>query len=90
MPNARQCLQLACEPSNVHDRTAVYNVAVKRPGLQANTVGHVLQDISRNVFYFLCNEGTTGHCLITGKPKKGKGLELPCFYTLMSINLSCA
>ena len=55
-PNARE-LQLACEPSNVHVRTAV---AVKRPGLQANTVGHVPRDISRNVFYFLCNEGPPG------------------------------
>ena len=62
VPNARERLQLACEPSNVHDCTAV---AVKRPGLKANTVGHVPRDISRNVFYFLCNEGTTGHCLIT-------------------------
>ena len=49
VPNARKRLQLACEPSNVHDRTAV---AVKRPGLQANTVGHVPRDISRNEFYF--------------------------------------
>ena len=40
--NARERLQLACEPSTVHHRTAV---AVKRPILQAN-MAHI-----KKIFY---------------------------------------
>ena len=43
-------------------------------------VGHLPRKTARTVWFFLkC--GGTGRCAITGKRKKGNGLEVPCVYT---------
>ena len=60
-------MQLDCEATNMHDRTAA---AVKKP--ESNTVSYVLREIARKVFQFLRKEGTTGHCIITGRREKDR------------------
>ena len=62
------------EVGNAQDRIAV---SVQKEG---PIVGHVPRQISRIIFYFLRREGTAGICVIVGRRKKGKGLEVPCIY----------
>ena len=67
-------LQVKVEEDNSNDARAV---AVQKCGV---VVGHLPREIARIVWYFL-KRGGLGWCEITGRRKKGKGLEVPCVYT---------
>ena len=73
-PIVGERLLVTNEVGNAHDRRAV---SVQKEG---QIVGHVPRQISRIIFYFLRREGTAGICVIVGRRKKGKGLEVPCIY----------
>ena len=63
------------EPGNLHDRRAV---AVHLDGV---VVGHVPCEISKILWFFLKHDGKI-MCEITGRRKRGNGLEVPCVYKL--------
>ena len=42
-------------------------------------VGHVPHELSRIVWYFIEHDGSV-NCRVTGRRKRGKGLEVPCVY----------
>ena len=67
-------LQVEVEEDNSNDARAV---AVQKCGV---VVGHLPRETARIVWYFL-KRGGLGWCEITGRRKKGKGLEVPCVYT---------
>ena len=48
-------------------------------------VGHLPREVAKTVLFFL-KRGDSGVCAITGRRKKGKGLELPCVYTFSGPN----
>ena len=75
-PEAAECLGVAREDGNEHDQFAV---GVVKSGV---TVGHVPREYSRMFYYFLLHGGRIS-CKITGHRKLGKGLEVPCDYTLI-------
>ena len=64
---------LALEEGNEHDRFAV---CVKRGD---EIVGHVLRELSSKVWHFLRHGGRSS-CEVTGRRKRGNGLEVPCRY----------
>ena len=43
-------------------------------------VGHLPRETAKIVWFFL-RRGGSGWCKITGRRKKGIGLEVPCVYT---------
>ena len=63
------------EPDNIHDRHAV---CVKKDGA---IVGHVPHELSRTMDVFI-EKGGIVICTVTGRRKKGKGLEVPCVFCL--------
>ena len=67
-------LQIAIEDDNSNDARAV---AVQKHGM---VVGHLPRETAKVVWYFL-RRGGSGWCEITGRRKKGIGLEVPCMYT---------
>ena len=67
-------LQVELEETNSNDARAV---TVQRDGV---IVGHLPRQTARIVWYFLKRSGS-GWCEITGRRKKGIGLEVPCVYT---------
>ena len=69
-------LQIGIEEDNSSDARAV----AVRKGVVVVHVGHLPRETARIVWYFL-KRGDDGWCEITGRRKKGKGLELPCVYT---------
>ena len=74
-PIIGQQLPVFSETDNIHDRRAV---AVYKDG---SVVGHVPQELSRVLWFFLKHDGEV-ECEITGRRKRGKGLEVPCVYRL--------
>ena len=74
-PVVGEKLLVTVEEGNPHDFRAV---AVRKGG--GVIVGHVPRELSRTLWYFL-QRGGRGWCEITGRRKKGKGLEVPCVYT---------
>ena len=67
-------LKLKHEEDNSNDVRAV---AIAKDGV---IVGHLPRELARTVWFFL-KRGGIGRCEITGKRKKGKGLEVPCVYS---------
>ena len=63
------------ETSNEHDDFAV---CVRKEG---TIVGHVPVEYSRIFYFFLLHNGRIS-CEVIGHQKHGKGLEVPCRYTL--------
>ena len=59
---------------NAHGK---YAVGVMKGGI---VVGHVPKEFSKIFWHFLTHGGTA-ICEVTGRRKKGKGLEVPCCYT---------
>ena len=76
-PYVGEMLALQREIGNVHDRFAVAVTA--QPA--ATIVGRVPRELSRYFWEFL-NDGGKIVCEVTGKRRKGKGLEVPCVYRL--------
>ena len=70
-PYIGEHLTLQREDSNTHDRHAVCLMK------DNCAVGHVPRELSRVVWYFLCHGGRVT-CEVTGRRKRGKGLEVPC------------
>ena len=71
-------LALKAEDDNSSDARAV---AVCKNG---DVVGHVPRESAKTVWFFL-KRGGNGECAISGRRKKGKGLEVPCTYTFLDL-----
>ncbi len=71
-PHIDEELIAGCEEGNVYDRHAV---AILKDG---EVVGHMPRTIARYSWYFL-KRGSI-KCVVTGRRKKGIGLEVPCDY----------
>ena len=76
-PVLGEVLCLALEEGNEHDRFAV---CVKR-GEQI--VGHVPRELSSKAWHFL-RHGGQSTCEVTGRRKRGNGLEVPCTYRFVA------
>ena len=74
-PTIGEILEVQREPENEHDRRAV---CLLKSG---TIVGHVPREISR-IFWFFLGHGGRISCEVTGRRKYGKGLEVPCVYTI--------
>ena len=74
-PAIGEQLKLIREECNEHDPRAVAIVKDER------VVGHMPRCIAKTVWFFL-RRGGSGMCEITGRRKKGNGLEVPCVYSL--------
>lgn len=68
-------LSVEKEEGNPHDRFAV--AVVKGEEI----VGHVPREVSQAFYAFLSHGGTIT-CKVTGHRQHGKGLEVPCRFTL--------
>lgn len=73
-PHLGEELVLATENGNLFDRHAV---AVIKDG---EVVGHMPHELARFSWFFLKRDGGTIKAVVTGKRKKGLGLEVPCDY----------
>ena len=74
MPYIGQCLRVSREENNDHDDYAISVI-----NTSGTVVGHALRKMSRTFWYFLRHEGEI-ECEITGRSKRGNGLEVPCTY----------
>ena len=74
-PTTGKILEVQREVDNEHDRRAV---SLLKSG---TIVGHVPREFAR-VFWFFLGRGGKISCEVTGRPKHGKGLEIPCVYTI--------
>ena len=70
-PELGEVLMVCKELDNIHDGHAV---CVKKDGA---IVGHVLRELSSMMDVFI-EKGGVVTCTVTGRCKKGKGLEVPC------------
>ena len=68
-----EMLTLEQEEGNNHDKFAVSLLK------DATVIGHVPRKFSRVFWHFLRHGGTIT-CEVTGRKKRGKGLEIPCVY----------
>ena len=66
---------LCCK--GMKETSTIATVAVKK---EKKIVGHVPKELSKKCSDFLKSGGVIG-CEVTGKRRKGKGLEVPCKYT---------
>ena len=73
-PDIGEKLALEQERNNPHDK---YTVSVKKEDI---IVGHVPREHSKLFWHFIQHSGIIT-CCITGKRKKGIGLEVPCTYS---------
>ena len=73
-PMLGEKLQIEIEEDNRNDARAV---AVQKREM---VVGHLPRETAKVVWYFL-RRGGSGWCEITGRRKKGIGLEVPCVHT---------
>ncbi len=69
-PTIGEQLQLRPEENNENDPRAVKHGVI---------VGHLPRKTARTVWFFL-KRGGAGECEITGRRRRGKGLEVPCVY----------
>ena len=74
-PEIGEELEVLPENNNKHD---LYAVSVLKNG---DIVGHVPRELSKTIKFFLGTPGSSVSCRITGRRKKGLGLEVPCIYT---------
>lgn len=72
-PYIGEALSVEQEKDNQYDK---YAVSVKKSG---EIVGHVPRSFSKVLWLFLSHGGQI-NCKVTGKRKKGNGLEVPCVY----------
>ena len=70
-------LTLNQENGNSHDR---YAITVEKDN---TIVGRVPKEVSK-LFRKFMEEGGQIECEVTGKRKRGKGLEVPCMYKLLA------
>ena len=75
-PMLGEILEIKLEETNSNDPR------VQKDGV---IVGHLPRETARIVWYFL-KRGGSGWCEITGRRKKGIGLEVPCVYTFSGSN----
>ena len=75
-PLVGEVLTLEREEGNTHDRFAV---SLLKDDI---VVGHVPLEFSRVFWHFLRHGGTIT-CEVTGRRKRGKGLEIPCVYSFL-------
>ena len=73
-PQIREKLIVSQESGNRHDRRAVAVMKEDR-----TVVGHVPREFSRTFWHFISHGGSIS-CEVTGRRKKGNGLEVPCIY----------
>ena len=76
-PRIGEMLTVHPEHGNTHDRHAV---SVVKDGI---IVGHVQRELARYFCFFMVHSGRIT-CEVTGRRKKGNGLEVPCVYTFSS------
>lgn len=74
-PYVGETLPLSPDEGNEHD---VYSVGVIK---DASVVGHAPRELSRIFYFFLRHDGTI-NAEVTGHRMFGRGLEVPCCYTL--------
>ena len=74
-PYVGEELSLEQEHGNSHD---FYATTVKKDGLIA---GRVPRELSKLFWTFLSNGGQIS-CEVTGRRKRGRGLEVPCTYKI--------
>ena len=73
-PYVGEELLLAIEENNLFDRRAV---AVLKNG---EIVGHMPHELAQFSWFFLKRDSGSIKAVVTGKRKKGLGLEVPCDY----------
>ena len=76
-PFVGEVLSLSPESGNEHDRFAVSIVK------DDAVVGHVPRELSQFFFYFMQHDRTVT-VDVTGHRNFGRGLEVPCVYTLIA------
>ena len=76
-PNIGEVIRVDKEPGNVHDKHAV---ALLTP--DGVVIGHVPRELSSIFWHFLSHNGKIT-CEVTGKRKRGKGLEVPCAFKFL-------
>ena len=74
-PTTGEILDVQREPENERDHRAVCLLK------SSTIVGHVPREVSRIFWFFLRRNGRIS-CEVTGRRKHGKGLEVPCVYTV--------
>ena len=74
-PFLGETLPLGVEGGNSHDS---YAVAILK---DSEIVGHAPGELSRIFYFFLSHDGSI-EAEVTGHRKFGRGLEVPCWYTL--------
>ena len=75
-PLVGEMLALEREEGNNHDKFAVSLLK------ESTVVGHVPRQFSRVFWHFLRHGGTIITCEVTGRRKRGKGLEIPILFVL--------
>ena len=78
-PFVGEQLQISREEGNAYDNCAV---SVKKDS--GTIVGHVPREMSRLFWHFLQHGGNIT-CEVSGRRKRGKGLEVPCMYVFRGI-----
>lgn len=73
-PYIGEILRGEVEENNEHDK---YAVSIKKDG---EIVGHIPRSLSKLANFFLRHHGSI-KCTVTGKRRKGNGLEVPCQYS---------
>ena len=79
-PVCGEALEVTKELDNAHDRRAV--TLLKSRGSEKVRAGDVRRQLSRIFWHFLNHDGEI-MCKVTGRRKRGKGLEVPCAYKFL-------
>jgi len=73
MPSIGENLEVQVDEGNEHDSFAVAVIKV------GQVVGHAPREHSK-IFWYFIRRGGSIMCTVTGRRKKGVGLEVPCNY----------